>query len=599
MTANENNELVLEEELLGLFAAQRPDAKEFEDGVQARIKELEKEGSANGQADAPLFMQKVAALIPMVPIAETLFGKVGGKLVVSKGLPAVIALPAMMILAAIGGFAASTRSIRRTTQGSAPVSASRVGGWSTHTNRGGDQELKRGGNFAVVVQGASLIGMLAALVFGGDVALDVVILALLSSMVALVISMRGLAKLGLLAREEVAMLGTRVLILAFSGCVLQVRMLPVFVDRSSLGAGATAVVLLLGILACLFTGNKRKSIWLAIPTIAFLGVFLNVFGLTNSSPESLAWQLEGCELDTNGISDWEEAGQVFEALRAVNANIPSLAHVAAELETAIEGDPVDNVWAWTAAARMGLIDGPHWARVVEITEAGETLDKLVRGEGRLNPTTYYEYIIPMLLATRELTEDQHKNVVAAVQAAWPDDIDQDPLGNAAMCVHLLDLLGEPELVDERQAEVHQMLEHLWGSPERCSLFAATGGFAAFPRTIGYFSSKDSTWAAIALMARVGVPESIDLRVLRDYLRRESTGLFAVASIDPFQGLHLTSRASLLRLEQEIGLPQRSWLNVLLHERLLIASLLVVLLCLVAIRMTPLAVEEFVDPTDPG
>jgi len=51
-------------------------------------------------------------------------------------------------------------------------------------------------------------------------------------------------------------------------------------------------------------------------------------------------------------------------------------------------------------------------------------------------------------------------------------------------------------------------------------------------------------------------------------------------------LHLDARGGLLRVEQGIGLPERSLLARLLGERLLIASLLVVALCARAVRLTP-------------
>jgi hypothetical protein len=86
------------------------------------------------------------------------------------------------------------------------------------------------------------------------------------------------------------------------------------------------------------------------------------------------------------------------------------------------------------------------------------------------------------------------------------------------------------------------------------------------------------------MARLGVPEGIDLRLLRGYLRRES--LARPVFFEPSSHRSALSRASLLRLEEEIGLPDRSWVEALLAERLLIATSLIVALCLVAIRLAP-------------
>lgn len=58
------------------------------------------------------------------------------------------------------------------------------------------------------------------------------------------------------------------------------------------------------------------------------------------------------------------------------------------------------------------------------------------------------------------------------------------------------------------------------------------------------------------------------------------------------------RAVLLRLESQLGLPERGCLASLLAERLFIAALLLVALCLMAIPLAPPRPDETVEGAQP-
>ena len=91
------------------------------------------------------------------------------------------------------------------------------------------------------------------------------------------------------------------------------------------------------------------------------------------------------------------------------------------------------------------------------------------------------------------------------------------------------------------------------------------------------------------MGRAGVPEGIEPRWIRGYLQNEArAGPWFLKSGPTSDAM---SRAALLRLERELGLPDRGWLESLLAERLLIATLLLVALCVMAIRLAPPGPEE--------
>jgi len=76
--------------------------------------------------------------------------------------------------------------------------------------------------------------------------------------------------------------------------------------------------------------------------------------------------------------------------------------------------------------------------------------------------------------------------------------------------------------------------------------------------------------------------------MRSLLRRESHSLPVL--LNSLAYLKAESRASLLRLERQLGLPARTWVESLLAERLLLAAIMIVALCLIAIRLAPPAVD---------
>ena len=127
MSAHENSEGIADEELYGLFESRRPDAESFRKGVKERIAELEE---AQDEGNTHTFMGRVAGFFPLGSLGSALLGSGGGKLAAGKAVPTIVALPAIILITAIGGFVASTRSLRRTAEAAEPVDSSRVGGWS-------------------------------------------------------------------------------------------------------------------------------------------------------------------------------------------------------------------------------------------------------------------------------------------------------------------------------------------------------------------------------------------------------------------------------------------------------------------------------------
>ena len=581
MKSKPGTELVPEEELYELFERRRPDPDAFRVGVEQRLEEQRRADEARGEdgEDNTLraaFLKRAASFVPIDPLAGTLAGSALGKAVGTKLLPTVLALPALVIAATVGSFVAGARSLSRSIAGALPAEKS--------IPRSIKKDKIWGQRLLGVVFAGGLIAMLLAPLTGGQLAVDVLALMLLLSMASLVVMVRGFARAGVLSRPQVAGLGVGLLVAVFCGCFLWFSAMPVADDRSTLGVGWCAGVVLFGMVACWFAARRPLLGSLELGLGLACLVWLNPVGVTRTSPDSIRSQLVGLQPRTNDLRRWSELAALYEALRATGEEVPDLSSLADEVARAIESNAEVHPVVWTAAARMGLIDDEHWRLLASRQREAHALDRMLAGRGGINRTHYHEYEVPMLLAAREPSSEELDRLVAQVEAIWPETGDQRALGSADMCLRLLELLGRPDLVEARREAVHALLRDHWISDRGGALFTNVGGFT--PNAAQFNTSfDDATLHGIELMARLGVPEDIDLWLLRGHLRWEArAGTLLFAEWHPF--LKSLERAALLRLEREIGMPKRTWLEHLLAERLLIASLLIVLLCLVAIRLAP-------------
>src|SRR5262249_14963830 len=114
-------ELVSEKELVELFRRRRPEPESFRREVERRLaeKQRETERRAEEERHRPLrtsFLRRVASLFPGDPLGGPAIGSAAGKGTAAKLLPSVLALPALMLGAALGGFAAGLRSLVRTSR---------------------------------------------------------------------------------------------------------------------------------------------------------------------------------------------------------------------------------------------------------------------------------------------------------------------------------------------------------------------------------------------------------------------------------------------------------------------------------------------------
>jgi hypothetical protein len=578
----------LEAELLELFEPHRPDPQAFREGVQKRIAKLRGERgdrengdepeSPNGERDeklesrqAPAWVRKVASFFP--PDFGALLLSSG------KGWSAALLLPALTLGALFGAFFMGKRSIARSVREAAPAPA---------PPPRGESEAPR--NLAQRV-GSLMAGSISVLLyvllwFEGDSAsvsvVDVFLLLLLSSILAVTVQIRGASRAGMLDRDTVLGVCGGVLSTMGFGCWFLV--FPphhAWNSESVLGAHAAIAVIIVAsfALALRFTDISRLR---AISHLAMSGLWFAAFVpvFTLSTPGDIRSFAESQPLDASHWNAWDEVASSVEALRGTGAHDPDLAPMREELERAIrDGRSVPYV-VWTAGARTDTIDREHWRLLADRPEHAQRLRALLEEDGPLLWRADDDYALTMLLATRELSDDERTRLTERVVLSWPGPEHLDPLARMKQCVRWFDVLERSELAEDRRAEVHEVLSRCWvRDSERQG--ESSGGFR---KNDHREVSVETTVDAVELIARFGAPSEIDLLRVRGSLRSHAARKGLFSDDDPVR--KAPARAALLRLEGQIGLPERSWFEAILAERLLIGVLLLVALCWTAVGSAP-------------
>ena len=593
MSPRSESECIPESELYELFRPRRADPEAFRRGVERHVEAKRASGEEGSELKAaqepraPAWLRRAAALLPGDPLAGALGGAAAGKLAGAKFLPAALALPALLLGSALGAFAAGARSLRRSARDAQPYEPIAHGRWGRHARANGD--LLVGTSLLQAMQFGSLLVLLVAPLLGGTWAVDALFLVLLVSMAALALSVRGFARAGLLERAGVARLCAGVLTSTFMGCFLWLGAFRLPDSASELGLGWSVAVVMLGVPLCLAFASATRAL-LAVLAWSVCLLLLNPLACTRTTPGALREQLAEIELDPLDLSGWQQAAALHRALVETGHALPDLASLQRAVAAAIEAeDPDPRVWkegedvhplVWTAALEMGLIDVEHRARLAQHDPfLPRKLDDLRSGTRALRLVESDEYLF-WLLRDAQLSPEERASLAERLEAYWPELGQHGALGRALLCVRALDLLGLSERADALRARAHALLVAHW--VPRTRVFGNPGGFSPNPEK--FLTSMDEpTWQAVELMTRFGVPDGIDTRLLRGHLRTGSRGLAVIASLPEFQAYE---RAALLVLEEEIGLPPRNTLQRVLDERLFLTSVLIVALCLLAIRLAP-------------
>lgn len=570
-------ELVPEAELVELFRRRRPDPAAFRARIAQRIAEKERDPEADGPDRSSIlraeFVRRAAAFLPLDPAS----GSSAAKLALTG-----LALPLAMLVASVAAFLAAGRSVVRTSRGAAPSRAEPVRlGWATPPHG------IRLGFSGVLIQCLQPLGMFALLlpgIYGSRGAVDVVVALALCAGLALVFIVRALADAVRLTPAAVADFAVGVLVSLFAGAFLWPASRNVAEIGSDLGIGWSAGVLLAGVVLAALWPLRRPGwfLWTALAFVPGL-LLLNPLGATFHEPADLREQVAELELDAAELAGWGEFGTVSRTLAALGGAPADLARADREIARALEGSFRVHPGVWTAASEAGLMDTARWRTLAAGEMEAYALDRLLEASGPLRIADYELYRVRMLLATREVGPAQREALAARIEAGWPTVGVHDALSDALVRVRVLDELGLAQRADARRDDVHQLLRDHWIAPDTEGRFRQRGGFTPDPAKFRT-SLRGPTRAGVELMARFGAPAGVDPRDVRDRLRADGRAHWLFFPSHP--GLQLEPRAALLLLEREVGLPPRSLLASLVAERLLIACLLLVLLCVVAIRSAP-------------
>lgn len=575
---------VLEAELLELFEPHRPDPQAFREGVKKRIAKLRAErGEEGGSAappnegdtklqarQAPTWVRKVASFLP--PDFGALLLSSG------KGWSAVLLLPALALGALFGAFFMGKRSIARSVREAAPAPAPPRGRYEATSSRESP--------FAVLLLPAVSAFFLVVLFTGITEPFsveDALLAILVLSVFSMTLQVRSHSSTGTLSRDTAFAICGGVLNAAAFACFMFTNS-PLGADRfeSVFGGWIPVVVAYGGLLALalrISSAGRARSVLAVLIFGLIAGA--TVWGSMPSTPSRIAAFVESQSLDASRERGWSEVAGSVEALRDLGEHDLDLSPMRMELERAIRDGWRAHEVAWTAGARTGTIDREQWRQLAARPELAQRLVALLEESGPLLLRAEDEYLLAMLLATHELSADERARLTERVVQSWPGPEHASPLARALQCVRWFDLLGRSDLVEVRRAELHELLRRHW-IRTRTLESSRAGGFAPFE---GASANETATVLAVELMARVGVPADTDLRRVWGYLRSEV--LWPGAILDRNSTRRWApARAALLRLERQIGLPERSWLEAVVAERLLIGVVLLLVLCWVAIRAAP-------------
>ncbi|MEL6428576.1 MAG: hypothetical protein AAFR54_05310 [Planctomycetota bacterium] len=569
MTPSDEAPLASEDELHELFRRRRPDPDAFRASIEERVRAARADDGAKANGSR---WKSAAAGVPLVIHAGA---KAGGL----KGLPAILLWPAALVAAAVGVFAFGARTVR---DSAAAAEVESQGGRRRRSTAPGrsSSALDRGlGRESAIVWlvflGLTLLGPSR---FGPDLT----ILFLLTTMLSVSYGVRRLARTGALFRSHVARVVYVLMGLPMFQLLVQGQSFGPTVPASDLGLGPSVAVLVAGAVVVQWLARTPLA-WGVVLLFVFSFGFLNTAGVTHSSASGVRSTLDDVRLDPEDLSGWDGAAAGHRALRAVGAETPDFTSVAAALRDALERGADVHPAVWTAAFDMELLGAEEIARLAAASSIAPPTEREIERGLVVNPTHYYLFRLLTLLEAETLTGTQRAALVDTYASKWPEPGIHDPLTRARFVVRALDALGESERADARRTAVHDLLVEHWMPASRAKVLGQAGGFTSNPvkfRT----SFEDTTLAAVELMARFGVPEGIELRQVRSFLRGNARAFPAVFEFHPY--LHLEARAGLLRLREEIGLPKRSLAGALVQERFFLTMLLCAALAVFAVASAP-------------
>lgn len=573
------DDMVATAELHELFSRRRPDPDRFAAGVAARVEAAAGPGSGPGAATSTWtrWRQRAAGLFPGLSSGDQ-----GGF------FATLLSLPVLALFAVFAMFFRSSQQL--------DASVERAATEPEHSKI--VEALRRTLLmllFAVVPIGGSALGLLFLDLRQGsdsatviDTALAVVItgMALITFFLGQFVRTRG---------ARVAEVGNFVVALQFAvllGCVVHVGIFGVFDAGSVLGYHAAGWVLVIGVVVCggftFWVSREFYSLTMVVIVAVLPGALR--FELPGDEPGAIRERLAAvvARLDPSELSGWDTAASMHEVL--VDAGEPGVDLAAVRDRLAVElqrpkgpkGDTETSTLVLGHAHRLGLLTGDDWQSFATERLNRFRLRSLLSDSGKLRGSHLDPFFLGLAAATLELTPQQVEHVTRRVEASWPDPGTprHDSLADALLCIQWLEHLGRDDLVAAHTDELHALLRACWISEERAATHAFPGGFGGPPAFDHPSTSTTST--ALSIIERVGTPSDVPLSHVRAYLRHSARRGHREPA-DESQ-LKMLARAEHYRLVHTIGLPTPSLLELLVGERMFIATALFALLCLRALML---------------
>lgn len=582
----------IDRDLRRLFAPRRCDADEFAAGVARRIAAAPEE-SVRGDAspsDArsatapaqPMWQRRAAAWLPVE--AAALLG-VGG-----KAIPAVLAIPALILascaLALVGGL----RSLRR--------DGAHARSEPSSESFGGKPAPQPGATALILFQFGPLVVLLASLWFGGERALDLWLALIVTSMVALTLLARRAARAGLMDRPRVARLCVGLLMMQLLAFVqFPWQSSGVGVDWVFGPAGA-AWTLLAGAWICsLASGGRLIRIGQSLVITGIAALWLAISPPLSSSPlararatpEDLREIAQRLDLDPADLRGWRELQAIVEALKRAEATAPDLSATTRRLSDAIAGGARPHPVVLTAALHCGMLSHEDLCRLAEDRVTRTTLTQWTRAGASLPWIDSDEYLFPLWLAVDSPDVDARAAMLRRIESNWPAADAPLALNAADRCVRAWTWLGATDRIEAHGASLAEILTRHWIGEPTSTRHAELGGFSSEPSRLAT-SLADATNRGVRLLAWSGVPAGVDVGKLRLHLLRESQPARLWFRDTPVEWKAL-ERASLVELDAIVAPAPAGVIARLVRERLLLGSLALMCLCLFAVATSPPGADE--------
>jgi hypothetical protein len=209
--------------------------------------------------------------------------------------------------------------------------------------------------------------------------------------------------------------------------------------------------------------------------------------------------------------------------------------------------------------------------------------EIPRGDA-LRPTELFgDPRIHVLASSGEMTAEERATLTGKTLAAWPeDDYAGMPLQSVRGMLDLLDALGTADQFEPLVPRLHALLVRLWIGTHKSG--SRPVGFLLREPSKYRLSSARSTLDAVLLMERFGVPEGVDGRRVRGWLEGAAKRGLLWQSKPSHKQIQAAIALDVLR--DRVESTEAGVGYFLVQQRVLVATLLLVLFCCIATLRAP-------------